>query len=170
MRHKKTRTWLRLVICTLAVMFARHLFPEYGLLTLAASPYTSEKFTAASDTWSFSNTFVTGGGWIKLHWSLDRNNYRHQAHTSGYSRNGSGGGTPIRVKVIARSYETSDIHLSPCNDRFSALEEAIGEVDGWTSTASVFACGGSPTGGWHYYYGEGKHWVGSYYGETFTQS
>jgi hypothetical protein len=118
-------------------------------------------------TWGISNTFVTGGGWIQILWS--GNYYRHRAHTSGYSRNNGGGATPVQVRAQTRSYELSNVHPSPCNDRWSSLAISYGEVDAYTSSASVFPCGGSPGNGWHYYYGHGYHWVGSYFGYTWIQ-
>lgn len=133
---------------------------------VAAASFSSSEITAS--TWGISNTFVTGGGSISTPlWSGD--NYRHKAHTSGYARNSDGSTTPIQVRAQARSYELSDVHSTPCQDRYSSQVTAYGEVDAYTSYASSNPCGGSPSG-WHYYYGRGYHWVGTYYGETDRQS
>jgi hypothetical protein len=124
------------------------------------------KVATAASSWSYTDSFISQGGSIGVVFS--NSHYRHRANTFGYVKSG-GSSSPVQVKAQARSYDISNIHTSPCHDRYSALQTGSGSIDAYTTFASVLPCSGSPNNGWHRYIGYGYHWVGTYFRVTDRQ-
>lgn len=147
----KLMPWSLLSILVILLAFSRS--------AIAAAIDTPNQTDASS--WQVTTSFVVVSGSVNIFWSYD--NYSHKALTSGYNRPS----TPIQVKVKARSYELSNTHPTPCQDRSTSQVTGSGQISVPTPLASSLPCGGSPTpSGWHQYLGKGYHWAGGYYGET----
>ncbi|MCX6048350.1 MAG: hypothetical protein NT075_24880 [Chloroflexi bacterium] len=140
-----------------------------SLACWAAHVYAIQSLGVAmpsGSTWGVRTQFIAGSGSLSMRQSGDY--YQHTGSTSGFNISGSGQQTPALVKIKTQSYELSDIKTTPCNNRTTGITQSYSSVNNSTSLQSGNPCGGSDktVKGWHSYYGNGFHWIGSLYGTT----